>query len=364
VMRWRLTPSRAVAVMLLIAGAMMSIARAQSAVPGERAVRAVDDFVAWGLWAALALWFGARPALRARRRSVLWIVFALRIAAAVLIVELTANAASWGLNRLIGSRAATFASMFWWSNIVLEVVVATMLTLVPLVARMRVDSVMREAALAGLERRTSRARMRFLIAQLTPHFLFNSLNGVLALLEEDPDAASGMLNDLRVFVEQVFAQEEVPFITVADELRLLESYLGVQRRRFPQKLDFIQEVDAAALDCALPSLLLQPLVENAIRHGLLESEEGWVHLSIEKRDERLRIRIENSGLRESVTERIGLTNSRERLNAIYGAEQSLEIHSRSGGTEVTILIPASRRLRDDDGEDDGSIERDHRRDRR
>jgi signal transduction histidine kinase len=330
--------------MLLIMGGLVSVTQAQLAPAGAHWLNALDSFLVWPLWAGFALWFGKRSVLpRADRRARFWISSAALIIAVVGVVELISQGARSGVSSLLGgTRPAPAGVAVWWSAAVLELVVAGALIFMPLGLRRRLDPLQRGVAIANLERRRSQARMQFLVAQLTPHFLFNSLNGVLALLEEDREAASAMLVDLTAFVRQVFEQEHVSVITVAEELRLLDSYLAVQRWRFPDELDFQSDVDPSALELSMPSLLLQPLIENAVRHGIMGSRLA-VRLHIQRADDRLAIRVENTGreFRGSSTERIGLTNSRERLTAIYGERQSLQLQSApGGGTIVTIDIPA------------------------
>jgi len=186
--------------------------------------------------------------------------------------------------------------------------------------------------------------MQFLLAQLTPHFLFNSLNGVLALVQDDPEAGRAMLRDLRSFVERLLIQERSIVSTVREELQTLDGYVAIQRRRFPRSFHFVCDVETSAFDLEIPTFLLQPFVENAIRHGLLESGGGSIRIGMHREGSRLLISIEDSGrsfLAGGVRERIGLSNSRARLQAMYGNDHLLEIRrSPLSGMIITIDIPA------------------------
>ena len=191
------------------------------------------------------------------------------------------------------------------------------------------------------------ARLRALQSNLNPHFLFNALNGIATLIRErDVTAASAMVDALSVFLRSTLQRLNSPEIQVAEELQLIEQYLRIQRFRFGDRLRSIVHADPDALDALIPTLILQPLVENAVRHGILPREDGgslWV--SIRRDVETLVVSVEDDGpglthdLANSAG--VGLVNSRDRLSALYGSAAQLTVGPRTegGGFAVVIRMP-------------------------
>lgn len=203
-----------------------------------------------------------------------------------------------------------------------------------------------------LEANLTQARLNALRAQLQPHFLFNSLNAIAALLRRDPRLAEATLLSLSDLLRLALSQSQRQEISLGEEMNLVNRYLEIQQTRFGDKLRIDQEIDPAALDCLVPALLLQPVIENAIRHGIEPAEHGGlVQLCARRSGGRMILTVEDDGvgLGEGATatasnERrgngIGLSNLRARLEALYGAEQRLELAPRKeGGAAVRIEIP-------------------------
>jgi signal transduction histidine kinase len=204
----------------------------------------------------------------------------------------------------------------------------------------------RELAAAHLEARLAEARLQGLQRQLHPHFLFNTLHGISALMHIDLAAADRMialLGDLLRSSLQITAQE----IPLKDELELLGKYLDIERLRFRQRLTVSYDVSAETLDALVPSLILQPLVENALDHGIAPSSAGG-RLDIRARRDGNRLFLEvvddGVGLREdaltAIQKGIGVSNTRSRLQCLYGAAQRFEF-CRTGprGLTVRVVIP-------------------------
>jgi glucose-6-phosphate-specific signal transduction histidine kinase len=194
------------------------------------------------------------------------------------------------------------------------------------------------------------ARLRALQSNLNPHFLFNALNGIATLVRErDSVSAASMIDALSTFLRSTLERLDTPELRVAEEIELIEQYLRVQRYRFGARLHAVVEARREALGALIPTLILQPLVENAVRHGVLPRESGgslWV--SVRKELEVLVVSVEDDGpgLDGGTLNHfgMGLTNSSERLKALYGTAASLTIGSRNDGTGCAVVIRLPFRL--------------------
>ena len=202
---------------------------------------------------------------------------------------------------------------------------------------------------AELARAYAAARMTMLSAQLQPHFLFNSLHAVMGLIDESPHQASVMLARLGDFLRHALEIGHSPWVDVATELAGLEAYLAVQQTRFSDRLSIAIDANPQALELYVPSLLLQPLAENAIEHGRNDSGPPLqVRVVVAVIDARLCIAIHNS--RPQLPADLspadyghGLTNVSLRLRAAYGADAQLVIGpDAQGGTTATLDLPARR----------------------
>lgn len=193
------------------------------------------------------------------------------------------------------------------------------------------------------------AHLRALQSNLNPHFLFNALNGVATLVREgDAAAASAMIDALSVLLRSTLQRLNTAEIKVSEELQLIEEYLRIQRFRFGDRLRSTVLAEPDALAALIPTLILQPLVENAVRHGILPREDGgslWI--SIRKEAETLVVSVEDDGpgLKEDTANvaGLGLENSRDRLAALYGSTALLTVGPRTeGGVAAVIRMPFRR----------------------
>jgi hypothetical protein len=209
----------------------------------------------------------------------------------------------------------------------------------------------RERRALALESTLAQAKLNALKSQLQPHFLFNSLNAVVAQLRRNPAGAEATLVSLSELLRMALSFSERQEISVQEELAFVRRYVEIQKTRFGDKLNYREQIDDAARDCLLPTLTLQPLVENAIRHGIEPSETpGSVLLAARRNGDRLSITVEDDGVglngnASTPGAGIGLKNLRARLETLYRADQKLEIAPLNGsgsGVRVRLEIPLRR----------------------
>jgi signal transduction histidine kinase len=194
-----------------------------------------------------------------------------------------------------------------------------------------------------LEAQLAQAQLEALKMQLHPHFLFNTLNAISALQTENLEAAQRMVVRLSEFLRLTLENSGVQEVTVEREVDFLSRYLEIERIRFPARLTVGMHIEPDTLGAQVPNLILQPIVENAIRHGIAAyAAPGRVDISTSKRDKSLFLSVRDTGpgLKSNGTEGIGLTNTRARLQRLYGSKSRLSLENAvGGGLEVTIEIP-------------------------
>ena len=189
------------------------------------------------------------------------------------------------------------------------------------------------------------AELRMLRTQIDPHFLFNSLNSVSALTAIDPGRARDMTLQLAGFFRQTLGLEAHRKVSLADEVALVERFLAIEQVRFGPRLAFASSVADGAGDCLLPPMILQPLVENAVKHGIGQLlEGGTITLAAERAGSLLRLRVENDADPEGGSRAggngIGLANVRQRLAAAYGWEGSVLWARDDKRFRVDLVLPA------------------------
>jgi two-component sensor histidine kinase len=191
------------------------------------------------------------------------------------------------------------------------------------------------------------AQLEALRAQINPHFLFNSLNSIAQLISVAPERAEGCVERLAEIFRYLLRSENHSFVTLADELDIVDAYLDIERARFGDRLHVTYDVDEAARSRLVPTLLLQPLIENAVRHGVSQKVEGG-RVSIEAGldADNLRVVVSDTGVGlpvdadDALSRGIGLRNVHERLVHLFGSSYAPEIQTRPGdGTTVTVRVP-------------------------
>ncbi len=198
-----------------------------------------------------------------------------------------------------------------------------------------------------LEKHLAEARLQALLRQLKPHFLFNTLNGIASLMHSDVEAADRMLVRLSELLRLTMHHPGQPLTRLREEIAFIEKYLEIERIRFRDRLSVSLDLDPATLDAEVPSLILQPLVENAIRHGIeRQTRPGRLELSARRTPEfiELVVRDNGAGLPEGgfTREGIGLGNTRARLRELYGDRHRFELANHpEGGLVVRVQLPVS-----------------------
>jgi two-component system, LytTR family, sensor kinase len=296
--------------------------------------RALSDWWLWALLTPLVAWLARRFPLhdgRAIRHSAVHV--GAGIAIALLKTALDRAVFTW----LTGVR-------LYWLASTLALQFAIYVALVA--AAHGVGYYRRSREREQLEAQLADTRLRMLNMQLQPHFLFNTLNTIAEMVHEDPAKADAMiagLSDLLRRTLDLGATQDVP---LGDELDLVMRYVDIQRTRFGSRLDVRVDAAPEALDIRVPPLLLQPLVENAIRHGLAARlDAGRIDIDAHLAGSSLVIVVSDDGVGEAEdmvagSDGVGLSNTRARLETLYGGGATLRLEPAAGaGTRVTIEIP-------------------------
>jgi signal transduction histidine kinase len=203
---------------------------------------------------------------------------------------------------------------------------------------------------AEVERLVSQAELRALQSQIHPHFLFNALNTLYGVIPREAAGARRLLLNLSD-VFRYFLQSDKAFVALEDEMRIVESYLAIEKARLGDKLQTELAVDGAALRELIPVLSIQPLVENAVKHGAAARPQGGgVRIEVTREGRGLRVSVmdtgpgfENArGTRARERAGVGLENVSRRLSLCYGPEAAIEIDSSSDGTRVSFFAPSER----------------------
>jgi two-component system, LytTR family, sensor kinase len=203
---------------------------------------------------------------------------------------------------------------------------------------------------ANLETRLAEAQLQALQRQLHPHFLFNTLNGISALMHRDVDAADRMLVRLSDLLRMALDRRSAQEVPLSDDLEFLAKYLEIEQARFGDRLAVRYDIDPETLDALVPNLLLQPLVENSVRHAIAaRSDGGIIELTSRRVGESLELKVRDNGpglpkdRTPSPSPGVGLANTRSRLEHLYGASQHLQFSDTpGGGLTVTVVIPFRR----------------------
>jgi hypothetical protein len=308
--------------------------------------------VLWLWWGGTAhiLWGASRKwsaVLSLSAKSV-----ALQIAAGFTITAAHLAALQWTVRSVVkvwpdvGSAGYNNLIFFEPRRFSLDFLIYVLLWTACMVIHMQVTA--QRDALHSLElrRQLSAAHLRALQMQLEPHFLFNTLNAITTLVDLGRNAeASETLSHLNSILKATLSRARPEKVSLAAELEIIENYLAIEQLRFADRLRVEIRVDPAALDGLVPCFLLQPIVENAVRHGIAQREEdGLIVTSIERNEGSLYLRVRDNGPgihgKKQPGHGIGLKNTEERLSHFYQTRYEMRVlEPESGGFEVAIKIP-------------------------
>jgi LytS/YehU family sensor histidine kinase len=203
----------------------------------------------------------------------------------------------------------------------------------------------RELRASNLEARLARSQLQVLKMQLHPHFLFNTLNTISVLMTEDREAANRTLVRLSDLLRMTLDNAGVQETTLKQEMDFLQGYLDIERTRFHDRLAVRVEIEPAAWDAQVPTFLLQPLVENAIRHGISpHARRGLVEITARRDGDTLLLQVRDNGGgwigNGGEAGGMGIANTRARLEQLYGSAHRFEIgNAPEGGVRVTVALP-------------------------
>lgn len=211
------------------------------------------------------------------------------------------------------------------------------------------ESQQRKVNQATLETSLVEARLKTLQAELHPHFLFNTLHAISTLVHRDPESADRMISRLSDLLRITFDRSGEARVSLKDEIDFLQKYLEIEQTRFQDRLTVRVEIDPDALDAEVPRMILQPLVENAIKHGVgKRSDGGYVNITAAREGDRLwmQVRDNGGGLQggtvRALNKGVGLSNTRARLDCLYGGSHQLVFSDQRGGLAVRVEIPYTR----------------------
>jgi hypothetical protein len=250
----------------------------------------------------------------------------------------------WAIAPLMGGEARPWLALLFalaTFNLLVYAVVAFGITAFDAAAALRA----RATREAQLEAQLSQAQLHFLRAQLQPHFLFNALNGISSLIHTDPEQADRMLARISELLRAAIDAAPVSEVPLGEELAFAARYLEIEQMRYGDRLDVAIDVPAGVSDLLVPSMLLQPLIENAVRHGVApRAEAGAVQLRVRRAADDLVIAVRDSGagFDPDTPGGAGLRITRERLASLYGAGERLSFAGDGSGFEARVTLPCRR----------------------
>jgi sensor histidine kinase YesM len=340
-----------------------AILAAATAIECHARARGIESFLSWGFSLAYgcALWFWWALAVYLLWRSTSRWPSALRVSSRTLVVHplIAVGAVTLHLALLQGTTwlivrvgPAPVKAEYQWMNFFclprfgIDLLMYGLCWLACAAVNAQLAAQRDSMRSLELERQLSSAHLRALQMQIEPHFLFNTLNAVTTLVELGRrEEALETLEHLNTVLKLVLKRNTPSKIPLAQELEVLESYLAIEQVRFADRLRVDINLDPNTLDGLVPCFLLQPIVENAIRHGIAHCEDsGWIETSAERVGTRMRLQVRDNGPgmngRSASGFGLGLSNTKERLSHFYQNDYEFRaFQPESGGFQVSITIP-------------------------
>lgn len=255
----------------------------------------------------------------------------------------------WWFDPQVAVRFPSFAGywrMYLIGNLPIKIIIYAIIVIVTQALDYHRKLRAEESRASELKAQLAEAQLQALKMQLHPHFLFNTLNAISELVYKDPAAAEEMITRLSDLLRLTLENGQTQEVSLKQELEFLERYLRIEQTRFQDRLTIKLDVEADALDARVPNMILQPLVENAIKHGTgARAAAGRIEIQARRDNGALRLSVRDNGpgLKESApTGRsgVGLSNTQARLQRLYGAAHSFELRNRpEGGLAVNLMIP-------------------------
>jgi two-component system, LytTR family, sensor kinase len=309
-------------------------------------VTRMSDWYFWALLTPFIFWLGRRfPFGRKNRWRNLWLIF-VPVGLLTALIHITAVAYlmhSWSPDNLSFTTMVGKVSYFYpFSLLVYSGILAFFF-----VFDYNRKYQERELQAAHLKVELSQAQLRALQMQLQPHFLFNALHSISTLTFKDPETANLMLVKLSDLLRISLMNNEIIEVPLERELFFLQTYLDIEQIRFQDRLEVNFEIEPQTIEALVPSLILQPLVENSIRHGISRHwGKGVIEILAQRKDQKLYLKVRDNGLGVSegdngaFHEGVGLSNTRSRLESLYGENFFFELsQAPAGGIEANIIIP-------------------------
>jgi sensor histidine kinase YesM len=300
---------------------------------------AFSDWYAWGLLSPFILWFTQRFPFERGMESARWlahIFVGMNLSLLKMVIEIQAFELMMQVQR--GFSFAQFHSNFLTYGAIVGIIYA-----LDYYRKYRAH----EVKTAQLESRLAQAQLHALKMQLHPHFLFNTLHAISALIHKDAEAADQMIARLADLLRLALENAGVQEVPLKKELEFLERYLAIEQTRFRDRLAVRMNIAPETLDAFVPNLILQPLVENAIRHGLApRAAAGTIVISAWRENGQLLLQVQDNGPGLAIDQQqafqhgVGLANTKARLQQLYGSSCRFALQNGdSGGLIVTVEIP-------------------------
>ena len=292
----------------------------------------------------LSVFFSLKPALLRQRQYQLRALFQLGCLFAIIFAELMRLSVA----RLFGKVGVFCLAQIWGETHLITVIAIFASTVFAIMLPLKIwNNARNEKKLEAQQLRLNEARLAALTRQINPHFLFNTLNSVSSLIRTDPDQARGVVYRLSSILRRLLRKTD-NLAPLREELAFIDNYMNIEMVRFGEKLRFVKEIDPETLDRIVPSMVLQPIIENSIRHGLSSKVDGgMIVVRSSLADGRLHLVVEDDGvgipesrLATLFEQGIGISNVNERLKVLFGQDYRMWIDSKPGeGTRTGIEIP-------------------------